>query len=151
VKKLISIGLALALVAMVVLPIGVAAAGPEPSTFAKIPFAIVGSGFYLLQSVLQALLTAGTLPANLGWLVDLMPTLGDFAAGPLAWSVDMLAWGASALGAILAALQAALLAMGIDIGMDLSGLQALCNVIACQLLTPWAANVTGPPFAPCIS
>jgi hypothetical protein len=67
VKKLISIGVALALLAMVVLPVGVAA-DIQPSSYAKIPFAIIGSLFEMIGDLLGL-------------------------AGPLAWSVDMLAWG----------------------------------------------------------
>jgi len=59
VKKLISIGVVLALVAIVVLPIGVAAQceydGIVPATYAKIPFAIIQSGFHLVGIILTVI------------------------------------------------------------------------------------------------
>ncbi len=108
-KKLISIGVALALLAMVVLPVAVGAANLQPSTNAKIPFAIVQSGFYLvgcLMGDLDPLLSA--LGMDLGFpLTDLTPIMfkvGDWAGVPLAWSVDMLAWGVGVVGDIVSAL-----------------------------------------------
>ena len=55
-KKLISIGVAVALLAMVVLPVAVAAdeCYTTPATYAKIPFAIVQSGFQLVGSILTS-------------------------------------------------------------------------------------------------
>ena len=52
-KKLISIGVALALLAMVVVPGAVAAYTP-PVTYAKVPFAIIQSGFELIGDLLTA-------------------------------------------------------------------------------------------------
>jgi len=97
VKKLISIGVALALLAMVVTPVAVAAATPpDPETSAKIPFSIIQSGFYLLDEIMGPLLTE--FAPDMGWIQDLMIPIGDWTGGPLGWSVDMLAWG-MALGA----------------------------------------------------
>jgi hypothetical protein len=154
VKKLISIGVALALLTMAVVP-GVAAAqcdyeGITPTTYAKIPFTIIGSGFYLLETILGALQTGGLLPETVDWLPDLMVPMGDWAMGPLAWTVDMLGWGVSLVGALMGAVQDALDAMGIDLGgMDLAGLQPLFDTIACGLFQPFACNVTGAAFNPC--
>ena len=147
-KKLISIGVALALLAMVIVPVTAAAAAPDPTTFSKIPFAIVGQGFYMLQTLLGTLVTAGLLPSNLTWLPDLMPTLGDFVAVPLSWSVDMLGWGISLAGSVLAAVQGVLTAMDMDLGFDLGAFQDVFDVIACGLFQPWAP-VAGGNFTPC--
>lgn len=97
-KKLISIGVVLALLTLAVLPAAVAAADVLPTTYAKIPFAIVQSGFYMIGCLLPSLQTiieaAGmTLPLDLGDLAPIFNILGGWAGGPLAWSVDMLAWG----------------------------------------------------------
>jgi hypothetical protein len=143
VKKLISIGVVLALVALVVLPVAVGADGnyTEPATFAKIPFGIVASGFYLGQSILNALVTAAVLPSSLNWLPDLMPTLGDWVATPLSWSVDMVAWGVWMVGDLCGALQTALTGMGISMGtMDLSALGGLCTKAANDLRIAFAAS-----------
>jgi hypothetical protein len=149
VKKLISIGVALALLTMAVVPAAVAAAAPTPTTYSKIPFAIIGSGFYLLEDILNALVDAALLPSTLTWLPDLMPIIGDWTAGPLGWTVDMLSWGVSLTGSVLVDLQAALTAMGIDLGVDLGALQDLCNTIACGLFQPWSSNISGADFTPC--
>jgi hypothetical protein len=113
VKKLISIGVVLAVLALVVLPIGVAAQEIMPSTYAKIPFAIVQSGFYLVGCLLgdlgPILEAAGIiLPFPLGDLTPIMLTVGDWAGVPLAWSVDMVAWGVGMLSGIVGVLPAEL-------------------------------------------
>ena len=145
-KKLISIGVALALLTMVVVPGAVAAQcdyeGITPTTYAKIPFTIIGSGFYLLEGILQALVDAEFLPANLTWLPALMPDIGDWAMGPLAWTVDMLGWGLS-LGASVWALADTLF----EIGMP--GIGDILDTLACSVFQPFSCNVTGADFDPC--
>ena len=157
-KKLISIGVALAVLAMVVLPIGAAAQGPcdigdfaAPTTYAKIPFAILQSGFTLLGGVLEVLATEGLLPASFSWLPALMTPLGDWVGGPLGWTVDMLAWGLSLFGAVMAPVQALLTAMGIDLGgLDLAMIGDITDAVACGLFTPFVCNLTNPdPWTPC--
>jgi len=106
VKKLISIGVALALLSMVVLPTAVAADEIMPSTYAKIPFAIVQSGFYLVGCLMGDFDTIlGAMDVDLGFdLTDLTPIMlnvGDWAGVPLAWSVDMLAWGVGLVGVVM--------------------------------------------------
>jgi PKD repeat protein len=76
-----------------------------PSTYAKIPFAIVQSGFHMLGCLLGDLDTVLggmiSLPFALGDLAPVLNTLGDWAGGPLSWSVDMLAWGVDILNCIV--------------------------------------------------
>ena len=152
-KKIIGIGVALALVAMVVLPVGVAAQcdylGIEPATYSKIPFTIIGSGLYLMETILNELVLAGLLPTSLDWLPSLMQPIGDWAMGPLGWTVDMLAWGIGLGGTVMAELSGVLTAMGIDLGMDLAPVGDLLNTIACALFTPFSCNVTGAAWNPC--
>ena len=113
-KKLISIGVVLALLALVVLPLGVGAATTEivPATYAKIPFAIVQSGFYLIGCTLGSLDTILTsmgvaLPFKLADLKPIMFNLGDWAGVPLAWSVDMMIAGIGLVNDVLGALASA--------------------------------------------
>jgi hypothetical protein len=90
VKKLISIGIVLALLALVVLPGAVGAAGPyTPKTFATIPFAILASTFELITNEITTLGPTLGLP---DWLGNATAPLADYSYGPLAWSVDMVAW-----------------------------------------------------------
>jgi hypothetical protein len=127
VKKLISIGIALALLTMVVVPAAVAAATPQdPVSFAKIPFAIVASGFYLLDEILPDLMAE--FAPDMAWIADLMVPIGDWAYGPLAWSVDMLAWGVQTVGAVVGALP--MITDQLPEGLDIV---AACDVIADQL------------------
>jgi len=144
VKKLISIGVVLALVAIVVLPIGVAAQcdydGVAPTTYAKIPFAIVQTGLMLVGDIIGALPTDMGIPA---WIADITDAMAPWAGGPLSWTVDMLGWGVSLLGAILGVLQPLL---GLPEDLDLVGLM---NTIACSLFQPFSCNVTGADFVPC--
>lgn len=143
-KKLISIGVALAVVALVVLPVGAAAQcdylGIAPTTYAKIPFAIIQSGLYLVDSLLGSLATPLGLPS---WLATshIAQTIGDWAGGPLGWTVDMLGWGLGLVGQILGPLTTTL-------GLP-AWLPDVVNTITCQLFAPWSCNVTGATFTPC--
>jgi hypothetical protein len=133
VKKLISIGIALALLAMVVLPVGVAAY-TEPPTFAKVPFAILQSGLELLGDLLTTLAPELNLPL---WIAPLMDPIAAWTGGPLSWTVDMLGWGVGLVGSILTALP-------VDLGLPV-WLPDIVNTVACSLFTPFA-NVVGPNF-----
>lgn len=106
-KKLISIGIVVALLALVVLPAAVAAdTYTPPTTYAKIPFAIVQSGFHLVGIILTSAGSALGLPT---WInADLMDSIGGWAGGPLAWTVDMLAWGVDLVGSIITPLASTL-------------------------------------------
>ena len=138
-KKLISIGVALALLTMAVVPGAVAAYTP-PETYSKVPFAIIQSGFELLDQILPDVLAE--FAPDLVWVTDLMQPLGEWAGGPLSWTVDMLAWG---------------LGLGADVwdladtafGIGYPEIGDLLDVMACGLLTCWSAtNCTG-TFDPC--
>lgn len=135
-KKLISIGVALALLTMAVLPIGVAAYTP-PSTFAKVPFAILQSGLELVGDLLGTLAVPLNLPE---WIAPLLDPIAAWTGGPLSWTVDMLGWGVGLVGSVLAALPT-------DLGLP-PWLGGIIDTIACGLFTPFG-NVTAPPFAPC--
>ena len=147
-KKLISISVALALLTMAVVPGAVAAQDPPgcpasnytyPTTFAKIPFAIVQSGLELVGLLLEPIGTVVTLPAFLN--ADLMNTIAGWAGGPLSWTVDMLGWGLSLLATIVGVLNEPL-------GLDMPWLVDLINTVACSIFTPFAC-VSGANFTPC--
>jgi hypothetical protein len=137
VKKLISIGVVLALLAIVVVPSAVAAYD-EPQTYAKIPFAIVASGFSLLETIWPDLDTA--LGMNMPWLTTVFGALGDWAYGPLSWTVDMLAWGLGVGGTVIDALSG-VLTLPFPVG-------DLLNSIACACFAPFG-NITGAAWNPC--
>lgn len=139
-KKLISIGLALAILGMVVLPVSAAAYTPyeEPDTYAKIPFAVVASGFGLLQLIWPDLNVA--LAMDMPWLTDVFGALADWSLGPLSWTVDMLAWGLGVGGTVVTALSA-VITLPFDVG-------ELLNTIACAMFAPFG-NITGAEWNPC--
>ena len=140
-KKLISIGIALALLTMAVVPGAVAAYTP-PATYAKVPFAIIQSMFELLDTIVPDILTE--FAPDLAWVGDLMLPIGEWAGGPLSWTVDMLAWGMSVGGDIMGLL-APLLGDAVPIDLE-----AFFNIIACDLMTCWSTtNCTG-EFCPCV-
>jgi len=153
VKKIISIGVALALLTMAVVPGAVAAQceyeGIAPSTYAKIPFTIIGTGFYLMETILDALVDGELLPAEVDWLPALMQPMGDWAMGPLAWTVDMLAWGIGLAGTVVGSLSGVMTDLGMDLGMDLTSVGDLMNDVACALFTPFSCNITGAAWNPC--
>jgi len=144
VKKLISIGVALALLTMAVMP-GVAAAQyTEPDTFAKVPFAIIQSGLELVGDVVTALPASMGIPA---WIADITDTIAPWAGGPLSWTVDMLGWGIALVGDVIGALDP-IIAPIATLPFALSDLSGIFDTIACGLFTPFG-GVVAPPFDPC--
>jgi len=144
VKKLISIGVALALLTMAVVP-GVAAAQyTEPDTFAKVPFAIIQSGLELVGDVVTALPAEMGIPA---WIADVTDTIAPWAGGPLSWTVDMLGWGIALVGDVIGALDP-IIAPIAELPFELTALSGIFDTIACGLFTPFG-GVVAPPFDPC--
>ena len=145
-KKLISIGVALALLAMVVLPVGVAAY-EVPDTYAKVPFAILASGLEMVGQLLDVLAVELGLPA---WLnSNVTGIIADWTAGPLSWTVDMLSWGFWLGGAVLSSLDALIVSMNIALPLNMADVAVVMNTIACGLLVCWSTtNCTG-NFTPC--
>ena len=149
-KKLISIGIALALLTVAVVPAVTAAqdcdypdgdgTGIVPDTYAKIPFAILESGFAMVGELLEVLGPDLGLPDFVN--ADLVNIIGGWAGGPLSWTVDMLGWGLALVGGILDDL-------GPTLGLP-DWLGGVVNDIACSLFTPFECVVAGaPPFDPC--
>lgn len=143
-KKLISIGVALALLALAVVP-GAVAAYELPDTYSKVPFAIVQSGMEMLADVLAALPVDMGIPA---WIGDVLLAMAPWAGGPLSWTVDMLAWGISLTGDVVGALDA-IIAPIAELPFELSALAAIFDTVACGLLTCFAVTECTGNFTPC--
>ena len=142
-KKLISIGVALALLTMAVVP-GTVAAYELPATYSKVPFAIIQSGLELVGDLLDILGTELGLPA---WLdSNLMDPIAGWAGGPLSWTVDMLAWGI-ALGADIVDEAWVLLDLEVETGFPSVG--GILDDIACSLITCFAETECAGNFTPC--
>jgi hypothetical protein len=146
VKKFISIGVAVALLAIAVMPVGVAAQcdvddeyqGVIPDTYAKIPFAIIESGFVLLETLWPDLDAA--LGLDMLWVGPVFGEVGAWAGGPLGWTVDMLGWG-------LGIVQSIVVAIGPTLGLpDFVG--DVLTEIVCMIFTPFDC-VVGDPWDPC--
>lgn len=142
-KKLISVGVALALLALVVLPVGAAAQCPDigytyPQTFAKIPFAIIQSGLEMLETLWPDLDTA--LGIGMPWVGGVLGTLGGWAGGPLAWTVDMMGWGLGIVASIVDAL-------GPTLGLP-EYVGTVLTEIVCSIFAPFDC-IAGDPFTPC--
>jgi hypothetical protein len=145
VKKIISIGVALALLTMAVVPGAVAAQYTPPDTYAKTPFAIVQSGFDLLGILIES---AGATLGLPEWLdATLMGDIGEWAGGPLSWTVDMLAWGIGLTGDVVAALDPIISPIA-ELPIDLADLGTVFDTIACGLLTCFTEGCIG-TFDPC--
>jgi hypothetical protein len=133
VKKLISIGVALALLAMVVMPVAVAAQDPiPPDTYAKTPFSIVAEGFRLIGELLDMEeAKMGFIGYDLG---QFMEPIADFTAGPLGWSVDMVAWGVDIVAQVAGPI--------IDeFAPDYGWLTDVLDDVVCKIIMPWDSIV----------
>jgi hypothetical protein len=154
VKKLISIGVALALLTMAVVPAAVAADPvpdlcasnyTEPCTYAKTPFAIIASGFVMLSSLWTKLDTPAALDMGMPWLSDVFTELAYYTYGPLSWTVDMLAWGINLGGDIVGQLGGILEAMNVDLPIEMTDVGAILETVACgmrECFTDVCYNVT---------
>ena len=140
-KKLISIGVALALLTMAVVPGAVAAYDP-PETYSKVPFAILATGIELVGEVVEAVpMIADALPAGLD-ITAITELIAPWTAGPLSWTVDMLAWGLD-LGATLWTSVNDMF----DIGFPEIG--TLLSDVSCGLMMCWSATNCSGTFSPC--
>lgn len=157
-KKLVSVGVALGLLAMVVLPLGVGAQceynDVKPTTYAKIPFAILETGVMmggeLLGELGPILEDMGMeLPIDLASVAPLLDIVAEWTGGPLAWTVDFLAWGLGMVGEMVGALDCVLDDLGMDLGMTLGPLGEMFELMACSLFTPFVCEPEGTGWNPC--
>jgi hypothetical protein len=147
VKKLISIGVALALLAMVVLPVGVTAY-TNPVTYAKVPFAIIASGLEMVGALLDELGPTLGLPTYIN--SNVTKIIADWTYGPLSWVVDMLSWGFWLGGAVLSSMDSLLTSMNVALPFAMGDVAVILDTIACGLLVCWSTtNCTG-NFTPCV-
>jgi len=145
VKKLISIGVALALLTMVVVPVGVAAQDEitDPGTYSKTPFGILGSGIQLVGNLLGDLSpildAAGiSLPIDLGDLQPVTEKLGGWTAVNMAWLTDMAAWSMVLAGDVAKTSTGVLSAFGVDEStLPMGDIADILYVVGARLWDPW--------------
>ena len=129
-KKLISIGVALALLTMAVVP-GAVAAQDDPDTYAKAPFSIMAAALELIGTIVADL--NSKMDLGLPFEVDqITGPLADFTAGPLTWTVDVLAWGLDILTQTLEIVLP-------EFMPDFAWLSDVLADIVCKLYTPFGS------------
>jgi len=140
VKKLISIGVALALLVTFMVPVAVAAGDPPP-TYAKIPFTIMGEGIDLVGQLVT--MADSKLGLGLGFDVTQFTTpIAHFTQDILGYTVDMLAWGLYALAGLADPVIT-------EFAPDMGWIGDLLNDLWCYFFTPFP-DLEGvcPPVAP---
>ena len=102
-KKLISIGVALALLALLVIPFTVAAADDTPTTatYSKIPFGILGEGLNTITDIVVALPASLTGGTDLSWIGSVITPISGYVEGPLSWLTDLTGWSMVAVGDVV--------------------------------------------------
>jgi hypothetical protein len=109
VKKLISIGVALALLTMAVVPAAVAADFPDdPGAYSKTPFGILGSGVVLVADIvndLAAVIDGFGLPVAAADLASVINSVGGWTGEELAWLTDMTGWSMVAVGDVVSVIK----------------------------------------------
>ena len=104
-KKLISISVALALLVTFMAPVAVGADFPDdPGTYAKTPFAILGSVFTLLGDIvtdLAVVIDDFGLPIGAAEIAGVLSNVGSWTGVNLAWMTDMTGWSMVAVGDVM--------------------------------------------------
>lgn len=142
-KKLISIGVALALLTMVVVPVGVAAQDEitDPGTFSKTPFGILGSGIQLVGGIindLSAMIDDFGLPIAATDLASVVNTVGGWTGVELAWMTDMTAWSMVLVGDVAKTAVPVMEAFGIDAAtLPVADIADIFYVVGARLWDPW--------------
>jgi len=122
VKKLISIGVALALLAMVVVPAAVAADLPDdPGAYSKTPFGILGSGIILISGIVTSLgsaIDSFGLPVTAAEISGVLDNVGGWTGEELAWMTDMTGWSMVAVGDVVSVIKPLAATMDFDTYID---------------------------------
>lgn len=126
-KKLIGIGVALALLTMMVVP-GAVAAQDEPDTYIDVPFWVVGEGIELVGELLDMEeAKMGFIGYDLG---QFFTPIAAFTEGPMTWTVDMLGWGVDVIAQVAGPV--------IDnFAPDYGWIVEVLNTLACKFYMPF--------------
>lgn len=143
-KKLISIGVALALLVTFMVPVAVAAQDPieDPGTYSKTPFGILGSGIQLVGELLGDLDpiigAVAELPIDLAELTPIMAKVGEWTAIDLAWMTDMTAWSMVLVGDVAKTSVPLLGVLGVDEEtLPMADVADMLYVVGARLWDPW--------------
>ena len=146
-KKLVSIGVALALLTMVVVPVGVAAQDQivDPGTYSKTPFGILGSGIQLIGSIIGDL--SGVIDpyiADFGMdsadIAGITTRVGEWTGVDMAWMTDMTAWSMVLLGDVMKVADPVISEVA-EIPIDLGDVSDIFYVVGARLWDPWGTYI----------
>ena len=147
-KKLISIGVALALLVTFMVPVAVAADFPDdPGTYSKTPFGILGSGLQLVGGIindLAVMIDDFGLPIAAADLAAVVNKVGGWSAVDLAWMTDMSAWTMVLVGDVAKTSVPLLGALGIDEEtLPMADVADMLYVVGARLWDPWGVSTVG--------
>jgi hypothetical protein len=111
VKKIISIGVVVALLALVVVPVWAGAASynstPDKAaaaTYSKIPFGILGTLVNVFADIWPDL-TGGLNITGMDWVGGVLGAVGNWTMGPFSWLTDLTGWTMVAVGDVISAIK----------------------------------------------
>jgi hypothetical protein len=137
VKKIISIGVALALLAMVVVPVAVSAdTYTPPQSYAKIPFGILGSALELVANIWPSL-ASGLNITGMDWIGSVANSTAGWVATPFAWLADLTGWTLAAVGDMLSVIKP--LADTLGFGNYTGPLANMTYVLSARIFDPWGS------------
>ncbi len=139
-RKLISVGVGVAMIVALMLPMAVAGDWPDdPGAYSKTPFGIMGSVYYLagdividLSHVLEGVVGDRIPPED---IAATLHTIGDWHAVNLAWSTDMTGWSMVVVGDVLTVLTP--LADNFGRGHYVKPVADVYYVVAGRIFDPW--------------
>ena len=138
-KKLISIGVALALLVTFMVPVAVGADFPtDPGMYSKTPFGILGSAIRLVGDIVTDLATAIDgfgLPVTAAEISGVLFSVGDWTGINLAWMTDMTGWSMVAVGDVVTVIEPLAATMGF--GEYIKPIADVFYVIGARLFDAW--------------
>jgi hypothetical protein len=143
VKRLLVIGIVVALV-VTMLPAVVSAddSNIEPSSYATIPFGILGRGLALIGSIVETIGQATT--STVFGIPLILRRIGIFIATRFADTLNIMAAETANTAGDVAEI------VGNETSLDTGGVAGILRTIACALLTPFdTGNRTEGSFGPC--
>lgn len=140
-KKLISIGVALALLTMVVVPSVVAADYPDdPGTYAKTPFGVLGTGVELIGEIVDNIPYVADMLADYVDVPVVTGLIGGYVGENFAWLSDLTSWTMLTVGDVVYALEPLLDTLGA--GDYVGPVEDVFYVLGGRMLDVWGAIAT---------
>ena len=144
-KKLISIGVALALLVTFMVPVAVGADFPDdPGEYSKTPFGILGSAIVLVGDIVNDLATTIDglgLPVTAAEIAGVLGSVGDWTGINLAWMTDMTGWSMVAVGDVVTVIEPLADTMGF--GDYMKPVADIFYVIGARIFDAWDSLVPG--------